>query len=172
MMHALGFYHEQARFDRDKYIKINFSNIDPKYRSNFNKLRTNTLGLPYDYYSVMHYGRKAFAVDPNKNSITPVDPEVTTLGNGNGFSTIDLKQLNKLYNCGPCTPSLQQEIRECKDCVCKNCAKLKLCTKECTEPDQKNSITCGNWLKWGYCETRKAAQKYYNTTCAQKKICT
>ncbi|CAG7716611.1 unnamed protein product, partial [Allacma fusca] len=35
-LHALGFYHEQSREDRDDYVTINYDNILPADRKNFN----------------------------------------------------------------------------------------------------------------------------------------
>ena len=32
MMHALGFWHEQQRPDRDQFIKISFENVNPRNR--------------------------------------------------------------------------------------------------------------------------------------------
>ncbi|KAL2077090.1 hypothetical protein ACEWY4_026594 [Coilia grayii] len=58
--HALGFYHEHTRSDRDQYVTINWKYIDPAQYHNFEKQRTNNQGTPYDYSSVMHYGRTLF----------------------------------------------------------------------------------------------------------------
>lgn len=57
VLHAVGIYHEQSRPDRDKYIKIHWENILPRYKKNF-KLVTNKgkHSYEYDYNSVMHYG--------------------------------------------------------------------------------------------------------------------
>ena len=57
--HALGFYHEQSRTDRDDYVVINLINIDDSKESNFRKAaigEVNNHSVPYDYSSVMHYG--------------------------------------------------------------------------------------------------------------------
>ena len=64
LMHVAGFWHEQSRADRDKYITVHWNNIEPDFRSNFEKYdlgKIDHLGAPYDPCSVMHYGAFAFA---------------------------------------------------------------------------------------------------------------
>ena len=57
-MHALGFWHEQSRRDRNRYVTINWHNIIPNKKGNFVIRRKSTyLGHRYDYRSIMHYGR-------------------------------------------------------------------------------------------------------------------
>ncbi|MEQ2207446.1 hypothetical protein XENOCAPTIV_012562 [Xenoophorus captivus] len=60
--HALGFQHEQTRSDRNSYVRINWGNIIPQSAYNFYKHNINHLNTPYDYSSIMHYGRDAFAI--------------------------------------------------------------------------------------------------------------
>ena len=57
LMHALGFWHEQSRPDRDSYVRINWANVQSNQWHNFDKLTfgVDTLGSTYDYYSLMHY---------------------------------------------------------------------------------------------------------------------
>lgn len=97
--HALGFYHEQSRPDRDKYITVNYNNIIQRARNNFLIYRTaiNSLGTPYDYGSIMHYGSRAFSKN-GQATIVPKQPGVI-IGQRNGLSPIDARQANLLYSC-------------------------------------------------------------------------
>ncbi|KAK0409235.1 hypothetical protein QR680_004425 [Steinernema hermaphroditum] len=61
--HALGFWHEHGRVDRDQYITIRSSNVyggENNYKINFrvhNASENDNQGIPYDYGSIMQYGR-------------------------------------------------------------------------------------------------------------------
>lgn len=57
--HALGLIHEQSRSDRDTYITVDWDNIDPASKGNFEIDRDSVLLTPYDRYSVMHYASPA-----------------------------------------------------------------------------------------------------------------
>ncbi|XP_029904542.1 high choriolytic enzyme 1-like [Myripristis murdjan] len=97
--HALGFQHEQTRSDRDQYVRINWENIDPRMAYNFYRQHTNNLDTPYDYSSIMHYGRTAFSVQYGRDSITPIPDPTVQIGQRQGLSRIDILRINRLYGC-------------------------------------------------------------------------
>jgi len=109
--HSIGFYHEQSRPDRDKYITINYGNIMRGMAYNFDKHTRgiDSLGTTYDYSSMMHYGATAFSKN-RRNTISTKDPTKQHLiGQRRGFSPIDIKQINLLYKCNGYTPPPQTE---------------------------------------------------------------
>ncbi|XP_057309153.1 zinc metalloproteinase nas-4-like [Hydractinia symbiolongicarpus] len=59
MLHALGFFHEHQRPDRNDYIEILWDNLQTSVWKQFiiHSNVATTLDLPYDYYSIMHYGK-------------------------------------------------------------------------------------------------------------------
>lgn len=101
LYHALGFFHEQRRLDRDDYVRVDLNNVKPGKKHNFNMYASgtaDTLGAPYDYGSAMHYGSKAFSRN-NKNTIIPKYGWVGQIGMQQTLSDVDVWQLNKLYSC-------------------------------------------------------------------------
>ncbi|RXN16024.1 meprin A subunit beta-like protein [Labeo rohita] len=101
-LHALGFWHEQSRYDRDDYVTINFENIITGQESNFNKYNeseSTTQGTPYDYYSVMHYGKNAFSNGKGITIITKRPEFQDVIGQYLDMSEYDVIELNKLYKC-------------------------------------------------------------------------
>lgn len=71
MGHALGLDHENTRPDRDTFISINFTNLDPSATYLYELATNDTMYGNYDFESVMHYGRDLFAINPNVDVITP-----------------------------------------------------------------------------------------------------
>merc|ERR1719436_119708 len=139
IMHALGWLHEQSRADRDNHIKIHWDNIEEKYKYGFDKCENcDNQGQTYDTTSIMQYATWAFAKDQNKPSMTKIgcpDDEVwpskesgCRLGQYNGLSESDIKEVNLLYcqDTGPVTEP-----------PCGN------------EPDYANY--CEHWAQQGFC---------------------
>ncbi|XP_063055069.1 low choriolytic enzyme-like [Engraulis encrasicolus] len=98
LLHALGFYHEHTRSDRDQHVIINWRNVLRGYYGNFQKRDTNNLNTPYDYGSVMHYGRYFFS-NRSGPTITPRRNPGFTLGLQQAMTEIDILKVNRLYEC-------------------------------------------------------------------------
>jgi len=61
LIHALGFYHEQSRSDRDAYVDILYDNVIAGKSHNFDRADSSlTQSTNYDYASIMHYSPYAF----------------------------------------------------------------------------------------------------------------
>ncbi|XP_057309764.1 hatching enzyme 1.2-like [Hydractinia symbiolongicarpus] len=97
VIHALGVYHEQSRADRDQFVTINLQNVQPGLEHNFNRHDTDSLGVPYDPKSVMHYGNRAFSNGNGPTIVWKQDPSLI-LG-GQVLTEKDVLQLNLFYEC-------------------------------------------------------------------------
>lgn len=112
-MHAMGFYHEQSRDDRDTYVTINTANIISGKENNFLKYNQSiwhylfpqgrNIG-EYDYNSIMHYGRTAFGrTDTSGHQLETIVPSSSTaqIGQRDSLSVNDIRSINTLYptNC-------------------------------------------------------------------------
>lgn len=94
--HAVGLWHEQSREDRNRFVRINFANIQPGREHNFNQHITDGDDYgPYDYGSIMHYGATAFSRN-GQPTITSLRPGVT-LGQRNGLSRGDIAAVRAMY---------------------------------------------------------------------------
>ena len=103
LMHAIGFWHEQVRFDRDDYVIIHWENIMFGYENNFDIVALEDsleFGVPYDFASVMHYELDAFS-NNGENTIEPYGEWAGTdpghVWEKNFFAQSDIDELNALY---------------------------------------------------------------------------
>ncbi|XP_028436143.1 high choriolytic enzyme 1 [Perca flavescens] len=98
VLHALGYNHEHVRSDRDTYVSILTTNIEPGFESNFVKVATNNLGTPYDFNSVMQYSKYSFSKNDLPTIIAKSDPNLE-FGDATQMSVNDITRVNKLYGC-------------------------------------------------------------------------
>lgn len=67
----------------------------------FNKYKhskVDSIGFDYDYSSLMHYGKVTFSRN-GKPTIRALNNPYMSLGRGGGFSELDIKKMNALYDC-------------------------------------------------------------------------
>ena len=73
--------------------------LDEDY--NFNKYSHHDIDLlkiPYDFDSIMHYGRRSFSKNGKDTIRSILDPN-RPLGQRNGFTDLDAHEIKALYDC-------------------------------------------------------------------------
>ncbi|CEF67164.2 Astacin-like metalloendopeptidase [Strongyloides ratti] len=106
LLHTVGLWHEQMRFDRDRYIKIHYENIDKWMYPQFAKVDTDeatTYNIPYDYKSIMHYGKNSFARAPGLITMETLDKRYQDIiGTVKDVAKADYNKVCLIYNCEKC----------------------------------------------------------------------
>uniref|UniRef100_A0A0N5B6E7 Metalloendopeptidase n=1 Tax=Strongyloides papillosus TaxID=174720 RepID=A0A0N5B6E7_STREA len=138
-LHALGLWHEQSRYDRDDYVRIDWTKIFRGTQSNFEKrtpATSDNMDMPYDLGSVMHYGSKAFSTDWSTYSIITKDSLYQqTIGQRKGISFKDARMINLRYCMDVCRTQLNcmnggyTDPNSCYECRCPPGYTGRLCNK-------------------------------------------
>jgi len=178
--HAMGFQHEQTRADRDQYVTIHFENIQDGKEGNFQTQTSDPRGVPYDYYSVMHYGTSYFSKN-GKDTMVPKDMLAYHLMGQRavGLSIFDKTLANKMYNCDgadePCDskPCLNNGVCSASgdgyECQCPSGFEGTHCEKPVCE-DVRRESTCKAWNKhYKYCSRTDWILGYMKKNC--RKTC-
>lgn len=102
LIHALGYTHMHNNIDRDRYVTVQWNNIETRHKHNFDKVQAwkyDNFGTPYDYCCTMHYSSKAFSANGRNTTVPKGNSKKTVIGNVSGLSLGDIQRLNKMYGC-------------------------------------------------------------------------
>ncbi|KIH54006.1 astacin [Ancylostoma duodenale] len=105
LMHVIGLPHEHSRPERKDHIKIHWENIEEGVLNQFGltSFEPDPHGIPYDYYSIMHYPKDAFAKKPGMITIETLDKKYQDIiGNQEKPSKLDYKKICFMYKCEVC----------------------------------------------------------------------
>lgn len=105
--HALGLHHEQARFDRDRFIKVEFGPTATE-RTRLQFARDNTRFQdfgPYCYDSIMHYPTSGlgniFTISALATPLGEAAGDPSRIGQRTGLSDCDVDTINRYYGLAP-----------------------------------------------------------------------
>ena len=99
-LHVFGLMHTQTRPDRDDFVTVNEENIIEGQKSQYKKCTNcDTLKVPYECNSIMHYDTYSDAISRRKPTMTPVDKNKCDINPGNDLTALDWQLLRKAANC-------------------------------------------------------------------------
>ncbi|CAO4360280.1 unnamed protein product [Caenorhabditis nigoni] len=151
--HALGLWHEQSRPDALGYVSIERDFILPSYISDFLQRddEIDTLGIPYDLGSVMHYGSTAFSVDQKSKTVVTRDSLYQqTIGQREKLSFYDVATINTAYCKEECKSEKTKceyggymRPSKCSECLCPD----GLGGEKCEKNEDAKNAECGGILE-------------------------
>jgi len=102
-LHAMGFWHEQSRADRDSFVRITYNNIMDGYAYAFDREdNSQTFNLPYDLNSIMHYDNNAFSKN-GQPTIVAINGQrlLATYEKSDAqiLSPLDVQAIRAFYSC-------------------------------------------------------------------------
>lgn len=185
LMHAIGFFHEHSRLDRDDFITINWENIerrDFKHFENHNLGNVTTYNMHYDYGSLMHYGPLYFSKNDQITIKTKHERDQTIIGQRLRLSESDIKRINLHYKCDPKHSGCIDKEVTCKNtgtleflCSKQRVAREKLCRKTCGRCKVKSAVCplcdnhysrCQKWTDTDDCPKIEVdVRKHYFRNC-------
>ncbi len=114
LCHALGFWHEQNRPDRDSFVRISYENIQDGMADQFDKYTGKYFSTPYDYNSIMHYDETAFSKNGLK-TITPLQAGIDLIPSYDKtdaqiLSALDVQAIRARYQCTGVAPTVAPTV--------------------------------------------------------------
>ncbi|KAK6731623.1 hypothetical protein RB195_007847 [Necator americanus] len=130
-------------------VKVESDFILPSFISDFMQRDAkdiDTLGIPYDLGSVMHYGSTAFSADQTSKTLVTRDPLYqSTIGQRETLSFFDIDTINKAYCSGSCSGKNNcknggyPHPSQCDICLCPN----GLAGNTCEDFEPPHKADCG-----------------------------
>jgi hypothetical protein len=103
IVHLLGFHHFHHSPNRDKFIKINWENVDSEKVEKFHLNQEEDVtdfGTGYDYDSILHSKQTKYSKDKVNITIETRDPKNQhRIGQRKKLSDGDILRINRMYKC-------------------------------------------------------------------------
>ncbi|CAK8684133.1 low choriolytic enzyme-like [Clavelina lepadiformis] len=170
LMHAVGFWHEHTRPDRDNFVAIKWANLAKEHEISIRKLNPtewDKLDSPYDYNSIMHYPSYAYGYTSEGEPVMTDKMGEEILAQRTRFSTEDIRQINRKYDCparylgGRSSPEISTKPMPSARTTSKPLAQKSSC---------KNTVSnCERLVRLGGCEKGNVLYLYMKMSC--KRSC-